>query len=669
MTTSLNDNHKRHLLNTFQHVDNLLADALQALNSTEAPSPFQRYVPDTLPIQRKVLADYIANLRGTMVRILERHGIAVPKARISSIWAFQTTLSSARTAVEELAPKYMRGYGNLPDDAARDLEVLTTQIMDVLDRMSSYLAQGVGQDLQARLERLERTTHEVEWTRVLEQVITTHGLVELRPSLDAVVERLESSRFEVAVFGRVSSGKSSLLDYILQTDVLPVGVTPVTALPTRVVFGPRPLARIWFAEREPITAELRELSQYVTEQGNPDNVKHVTRIQVELPSDRLSDGVTFVDTPGLGSLARYGEMEVMAYLPRCDLGLVLVDANSTFTHEDAFIVNALCQAGVRVMVLLAKADLLTPDERITASQYTREQLRANVGTDLPVHVVSVKGRDAVLCDRWFETALVPCLREHRELARASLRRKVGLLREATIAALQRRLDKSHAASGDTATQWPAVERRLNEAMAKLEAAMRERPEWPDFGERILDDAAQEIAEMWRRDRAQKVDAAAVIISCGGQLVNRLAAEVAKPLTLLRENLVSILRDAATAVGLPQEEGDGIFMPSGMPILDLSAYLRETPLRRPRLALLSKKMLLRNARRQLGVLLGSRLADLLHRYIQQIEQWRLEVLAEMRRSFTTRAGICRVQCQQPPDNSDLASIASDLKRLEALQSGH
>jgi hypothetical protein len=178
-----------------------------------------------------------------MVRILESQGIPVPKPQISSLWSFQTTLLSAKIAVEELAPKYMRGYGELSDDAAHELDVLMTQLMDVLDRMSGYLVRGAGQDLQARLERLEKTTREVETARLLEQVITAHGLVDLRPSLDAVIERLESTRFEVAVFGRVSSGKSSLLDHILRTDALPVGVTPVTAIPTRVTFGPRPLGK------------------------------------------------------------------------------------------------------------------------------------------------------------------------------------------------------------------------------------------------------------------------------------------------------------------------------------------------------------------------------------------------------------------------------------------
>jgi hypothetical protein len=46
MTTQLNDNHKRILLLTFEHIDRLLSGALQALNSAEVPSPFQLYMPD-----------------------------------------------------------------------------------------------------------------------------------------------------------------------------------------------------------------------------------------------------------------------------------------------------------------------------------------------------------------------------------------------------------------------------------------------------------------------------------------------------------------------------------------------------------------------------------------------------------------------------------------------
>ena len=51
----------------------------------------------------------------------------------------------------------------------------------------------------------------------------------------------------------------------------------------------------------------------------------MTRIVVELPSRGCRDGVVLVDTPGLGSLATSGAAETLAYLPRCDLGVVLID--------------------------------------------------------------------------------------------------------------------------------------------------------------------------------------------------------------------------------------------------------------------------------------------------------------------------------------------------------
>src|SRR5271154_7550551 len=73
--------------------------------------------------------------------------------------------------------------------------------------------------------------------RLLEQIMTRNGLVEFRPRIDALASRLEDDSFEVALFGRVSCGKSSLLNALLGTDVLPVGVNPITAVPTKLRYG------------------------------------------------------------------------------------------------------------------------------------------------------------------------------------------------------------------------------------------------------------------------------------------------------------------------------------------------------------------------------------------------------------------------------------------------
>ncbi len=184
---------------------------------------------------------------------------------------------------------------------------------------------------------------------------------------------------------------------------------------------------------------MSQLPEFATEQKNPGNKKHVTRIFVKLPSDRLAEGVTFVDTLGLGSLAVAGEEETIAYLPRCDLGIVLIDASAGLTQDDLVVVQALYQAGASAMILISKADLFSAADREQMIAYVKANLRSELRVEPPVHAVSVFGAHAALYGRWFETELRPFLAEHHQLAIISQKRKVGALREAVIAALERRL--------------------------------------------------------------------------------------------------------------------------------------------------------------------------------------------------------------------------------------
>jgi len=99
-----------------------------------------------------------------------------------------------------------------------------------VSKLRSFLGKGAGGDLQQRLQQLGKTGDEIRLLSEIERVITAHGLVEFRGTLSMLLDRMEAAAFEVGIFGRVSSVKSSLLNYILQTDVLPIDVTPVTAI-------------------------------------------------------------------------------------------------------------------------------------------------------------------------------------------------------------------------------------------------------------------------------------------------------------------------------------------------------------------------------------------------------------------------------------------------------
>jgi hypothetical protein len=113
----------------------------------------------------------------------------------------------------------------------------------------------------------------------------------------------------------VSSGKSSLLNYLIGAAILPVGVTPVTAVPARLQRGAVDEFEVHFADRKGERLPLARLAEFVTEEGNPSNRRHVTRLRVSVASSRLPEHVVFVDTPGLGSLATDGTAETPRICP------------------------------------------------------------------------------------------------------------------------------------------------------------------------------------------------------------------------------------------------------------------------------------------------------------------------------------------------------------------
>lgn len=398
MTTPLGANHRTHLLVSFLDIHRRLAELEAEIVEATKPSPLSRIVNDLSPTEAKVVQDHFARIRAAMLSHLQELDIPLDIRQTSLRWSLQTALIFLQVTVDDMGPKGLSGYGPL-DTAGREAVVKIQQDLErLLGRVRGYLHQGLGRDLSQRLARLEASRAGMASLPILERIISRWKLVEFRPVLDMIVGRLEDPRFEIAVFGRVSSGKSSLLNHVAGIDALPVGVTPVTAVPTRLTYGKAPTAIVSFAESGSQHVGVEHLGEFASEGGNPGNRKHVTGILVQLPSPRLRDGVIFVDTPGVGSLALEGGDESLAYLPRCDLGLVLIDAATTPHHEDLALLRALSEAGIPAMVLLSKADLLTQPDRRRMVEYIRDQMRRGLGLDFARPSGQHRGSGRVVVD-------------------------------------------------------------------------------------------------------------------------------------------------------------------------------------------------------------------------------------------------------------------------------
>jgi GTP-binding protein EngB required for normal cell division len=436
----LNNAQQRRLYVTCSYIDRQLSEIEQVLHETASPSPFPRHVIDITPAQARVLEDHIRRIREQLLRTLAWQRMKPEPPEIPITRSVLTHLAFIDIAVEELKPGYMRGSGTVPAGAVDELTGVVHELRSIVTSMQRYIRQEFGTNLQSRLEKLEQTGHDVGLLRELEEIITRHGLVEFRSRVDALAHRLEDNNLEVAFFGRVSSGKSSLLNALLDTNVLPVGVNPITAVPTKLRYGSILRTEVTFASGRAEEVPLEEFSQLISEQGNPGNIRNVVRAMAEVPSPRLKKGIVLVDTPGLGSLARRGAAETLAYLPACDLALLLIDAGVSLNNEDIGTLRLLYEGGIPSIVLLSKVDLLREDDLHRVTEYIQARLNGELGINTQIHPVSSLPEYSSLLDRFFERELHPRFEQARSLREASVARKIGALRDSVIAALETSLD-------------------------------------------------------------------------------------------------------------------------------------------------------------------------------------------------------------------------------------
>jgi GTP-binding protein EngB required for normal cell division len=674
---SLNEYQARRLRVTCQYIDKLLEGVEEILNSAATKAAFPRYSGDLAPAQRRTIEDYISRIRAQLARVLDGQSVPREKSSIPASRAIHVALGAIDIAVEELKPQYMRGYGDLTEAAATELNGIVGELRGLVSKLDRYLAEGVGQDLKLRLQRLEGKDNDLELLSRIEEVVAQRGLVEFRTAVASILDRAEDTTFEIALFGRVSSGKSSLLNAILEADVLPVGVTPITAVPTRIAYGESASMRVSFAEAPVKTMEVARLAEFAAEQQNPGNAKRVTRISVALPASRLREGVTFVDTPGLGSLATSGAAETLAYLPKCDLGVVLIDAGSTLTTEDLQTILTLQEAAVPANVLLSKADLLGLEDREKIIEYVKQHILSDCNLELAVSPVSALASHKELLNRWFEAQILPLYDHSQELRVSSLRRKIGALRESVISALRVQLQRSGTLTRARQDEIRAAEARLRQATGLIEET---RTRWEKELEREAFDvshgflaASASLIDEWGRNLGVEVSTQKIIRDSILQAIQQRVKNLHDSFEVLAVQLQDDLRKSAATLGIADIPGEDEFrsLIRGTPVLDPGPLIASVA--RPRFqAPLGRRFAEKRLATRLHRDLDNALNEALSAYSDLLREWTRNVTNQLLRRFETYAEGYRAQAERSLGGKDLRpeeayGLEKDIRLLEARES--
>ena len=144
---------------------------------------------------------------------------------------------------------------------------------------------------------------------------------------EALAARLGEGRFFVACLGQFKRGRSTLINALLEHDLLPTGVLPVTAVVTVVRWGEHASARVRLRDGDWRPIALGEVADYVAEDRNPENAKGVMGVEVFAPSVLLRGGMCLVDTPGIGSVFAENTGATRDFVPHIDAVLVVLGAD------------------------------------------------------------------------------------------------------------------------------------------------------------------------------------------------------------------------------------------------------------------------------------------------------------------------------------------------------
>ncbi|HKA86262.1 MAG TPA: dynamin family protein [Haliangiales bacterium] len=230
----------------------------------------------------------------------------------------------------------------------------------------------------------------LEALRGLADLAGAAGMKTLRADLvETRVPKLEEERFHLVVLGEFNHGKSTFVNALLGADVLPTGITPTTATINHVVWADRPRAKAVLTGGKEIAVDPKALADWVTVDGSHAAETHY--VEVGWPAAFLEDKLTLVDTPGVNDLNEQRAEITYEYVPRADAVLFLLDAGQALKEsERAFLASRLLERSRdRMIFVVCKADLLTPEELADVVRYVEDNLGRLVD-DPPVFAVSAR---------------------------------------------------------------------------------------------------------------------------------------------------------------------------------------------------------------------------------------------------------------------------------------
>ena len=213
-----------------------------------------------------------------------------------------------------------------------------------------------------------------------------NGFPALAQDVVNLYKKVQEERFTVAFVGEFSRGKSTIINRLLNDDILPVGNLPTTALLTRITHGAVPTLTAVKPGGQKTKHPLKSSSWESLTANNFNGADPEGHVIVEVNDQWLGTyGIDLLDTPGAGDLDDKRARVIERCIVSTDAAVITVSATSLLSlTEQAFIRHKVLSRDIPFVALaISKLDEVKLEERDQVLDFLYKKL-ASLKMSLPV---------------------------------------------------------------------------------------------------------------------------------------------------------------------------------------------------------------------------------------------------------------------------------------------
>jgi len=210
--------------------------------------------------------------------------------------------------------------------------------------------------------------------------------------ISAAKKTLDRTTFHLTILGEFKRGKSTLINSLLQEELMPVDILPTSAVVMVIEYDQSRSCTVSWSDGRVENWELSlENLKKLTYEGGIDT-SYVKHVLLKLPADVLKSGLVLIDTPGVNDLNESRAEVTYGILPHSDAALFLLDAAAPLTRSEAdfLTTKVLTNKLESIQFLVSKIDRLDQDEAKEALQGATERIQKVLGVPHEVLPYSIR---------------------------------------------------------------------------------------------------------------------------------------------------------------------------------------------------------------------------------------------------------------------------------------